>query len=252
MRHSFKYYFVFLLGILLSVVVLPTVPGTTPSSNLVIEMYGEKVYRGVIDRFISINGTNVTISGFTGNLNNTWNSSSGEVKTFPAIWVRRVDTGFARDFLPIRDREKYDVFNSSKPQLIFASDYNGTHFVEAIIFGHAVGFLEPMEEPVFYQIYPVNDTHTQYFLSSYVITYEFNRTVFEANSTNSIYNPSYAILVAVKYLKALNCTFDNVTNVFLIPKKYVLENFTDYDFVWSIELHKDVSTNETLREYTTS
>ena len=54
--------------------------------TLDVKYYGEEIHGHIVDHQISINGTNVTVSGFTCNLNNSWPvANSTENAFFPEL-----------------------------------------------------------------------------------------------------------------------------------------------------------------------
>ncbi|MEQ9716225.1 MAG: hypothetical protein ABGF52_11925 [Candidatus Asgardarchaeum sp.] len=219
--------------------------------SVTIKFYGEKICRIFVYRFIAINGTNITITGFIVNINNTWNSSSGEVKPFPAIWCQQIGgvsyyDNLLNRLLPVSE-EIRSYFNKSDDELIFISDYNGTHFKEAIIIGKTSEF--PLASEIDFKFSDSEDRVISG-LSTYKVIYEYNRSEVFANSIDSIYNPSFVILQAVNYLQSINRTWGNLTDVFVIPQKYLAEEFKDYEFVWSLEFRQNirVSRNKTIVE----
>ena len=164
----------------------------------IVELYGENIHGEFIDRYISINGINITVSGYTVNINNTWNSSVGRIMEFSAIWTQQVEGEIAYNLLPIPEEIYYKFKSDSKKELIFASDYNGTHFKEAIIVG--IASAHPARKVAF--ISPMDRNRTYAGIGPYIIIYEYNRSVITANSTDSIHNPSFAIFQAVRYLQS--------------------------------------------------
>lgn len=213
------------------------------SSNISVKFMGERVHGVIINRYISMNGTNVTVSGYTYNLNYTWHSLSNENVSFPAIWVQEL---YYRTYslLPIRNETLKAIHDEQGENLIFASNYNGTHFSEAIIVGTGFSMVSPGD--VDFAIY---ENGTYIYLSDaepFIVLHEYNRSTIFANSTNSIYNPSYAIFKAVSFLNEYNVTFDNLTEVYLIPRKYLTGKFNSCDFVWTFKFYRDISNETTL------
>ena len=212
----------------------------SPYSMLHIQYYNEAIHGNVVDRFISINGTNVTVSGFTYNINATWYHRNGTKVSFPAIWA---DTPAyqppnisSKFLLPIRDGVVSDVIARGL-NLIFAANYNGTYYKEAIIEGKAT----MMQGADF------DDVNSNRTVSYGVcrIRYEEKRTFeFVGANASSKYNPSLAILNAIRFLNNRSLPFDNVTNVFLVPQEYLIREYMSYEFVWSIIFLHDLSPSD--------
>ena len=225
------------LLLLLSLMIIPRVDSLSVSSvnPLDVQYYGEEIHGHIINRQISINGTNITVSGFTYNLNNTWpTANSTRNAAFPAIWVTEVAQAL-NTCLPVPEEVFWKFQSKGGKMLIFAADYNGTHYKEAVI----VGDITVVWGVDFTSV--DNKSYISY--GTDIVIYEDNRTLFTGDNATSLYNPSYAVYKTVEYMGSKNWTFDNVTQIYLIPQEYVLEQFKGYEFVWSmIFLHNLNST----------
>jgi len=212
----------------------------TSYPKLNIQYFNEIIHGSIVDRFISINGTNVTVSGFTYNINATWYHRNGTKVSFPAIWAEApsyLPPNISSKFLlPVRDGIVGDVIIRGL-DLIFAANYNGTYYKEAIIEGEATivwGF----------DLYDVNSNSSVGY-GVCRIRYEEKRTFeFVGANVSSKYNPSLAILNAIRFLNNQSLVFDNVTNIFLIPQEYLISEYKSHEFVWSMIFLHDLNSSE--------
>jgi len=209
---------------------------TIAHPKLDVQYFGEAIHGNIIDRFISINGTNITISGFTYNINATWDSLNATKMSFPSIWVERALGRYRNNLLPVRD-DIVDELLSRGRALIFAADYNGTHYKEVIIEGKATAVWGiPLDA--------VNRSIPSISYSAYRVIYEEKRTEIASENASSKYNPSLAILNAIRFLNNKSLVFDNVTKVFLIPQEYLTDEYKNYEFVWSMIFLHDLNSSE--------
>ena len=238
----------FVIFFLISFVFAPgfdmVVAASSDQNTLNVQYYGEVIKGSLVERYVSINGTNITVSGFAFNLNNTWEiANSTENGTFPAIWVDIPLSIPHQEYWPIPIYEINGELNSRDVYLVFASDYNGTHYREAVIIGVATATQG--------HNFISEDNKTIISYADCRVIYEENRTVFISQNASSPYSPSLAILNAISFMKNRSWKFDNVTHIFLIPNKYLLDEFKEYEFVWSmIFLHGLKISEKELTELT--
>ena len=189
------------------------------------EYFSPDVY---IVKPISLGEYTVHLVGYKIGLNSTWLAIDGTKKSFPAMWSTKID-GFCRldSILPIKKQVLYNLQKSGL-YLIFTSDYNGTSFNEAIILGDAKLTLDGSYK----LIDESNRTYTGY--GYYQITSELNRTEVNGNTINSPYNPFGILRSAVEFLvENISAKDIYVMNVYLIPRKYLIDDFSSYAFIWS-------------------
>ena len=165
----------------------------------------------------------------------TWMDTHGNVKKFDGFWIALVteDAPDAHIYLDI-SYAKYQEIISSGYDLVFISDFNGTHFREAILLANDTS------RGVYNIIYYGENYKNEYYCFSqdHNITTEFNRTEI-IGTVASKYNPSLALYVACKYLKVRNFTYDYTMNIFLVPSIFLDDNTTE--FVWNFAFIKVIN-----------
>ncbi|MGQ4833893.1 MAG: hypothetical protein ACP6IS_08345 [Candidatus Asgardarchaeia archaeon] len=206
--------------------------------------FGQQPSEKYVVREVNINGTTFYLKGYAAGLVDTWNTDNGATESFPAMWSTKVE-GLCRvdSILPIRKSILYRLQQVGL-HLIFLSYYNGSYFKEAIVIGNAEltvdGSLELKDEN--------NRSYSGF--GYYSVTHEVNRTEISVNETQSTYNPYKAIINAILLLKNNNSLTGNfyVMNIYLIPNKYLNDDYLNFSFVWSFLIVHELDATDNMNK----
>ncbi|MGQ4834283.1 MAG: hypothetical protein ACP6IS_10370 [Candidatus Asgardarchaeia archaeon] len=206
--------------------------------------YG-KIYR--VSRLINVNGINIVVTGSLNISYEQWIDSNNKSVGFPAIWEYSPETkGLDKEnpeyafysFIPFNE-SKLEELHEMGLNITFRSDYNGTHFSQAIIFGKVnytySGYIHVL----------INNTirgNIAVIVSK--IVKEHHREILVINKTTESKNPSYAIYKAASFLIDHEYPFNYVAGIFLIPGNYLPNEFSKYSFVWSLSFFRLTDNNE--------
>jgi len=118
--------------------------------------------------------------------------------------------------------------------------YNGTYFEELIVYGY--------NSLICYNIYGDRWNYTEHELYDFI---EYNHSVIANVSTvASIYNPTYAMYMTKLYLMRhypnLNKSSVLFKYAFLIPSSLLPEQYSNYTFLWVLDVRSDVTSNNQI------
>ena len=218
-------------------------------SNIDVKLINETIYptessRGKIycvSRLININGTNIIVKGSLNISYERWVDLNNKSVGFSAIWNGSPETkGLDKEhpeyafynFIPFNENRLEEIHNKGL-NVTFRSDYNGTHFSQAIIFGKINytfdGYIHVL----------INNTiRDNIAVTTLKIVKEHYREVLMINKTTNFQNPSYVIYRATRFLIKHGYPFSYVAGIFLIPQEYLPDEYSQYPFVWSFSFFR--------------
>ena len=212
------------------------------SSELSVSVLKEFDRNLLAARLLRINNETVALAGTNSWRNETWKDSQGNLKSFDAEWVKiAIDSKHYDEQSGAGIKIKSQVFEdywNKNCRLLFMSEYNGTHFSQAIVvinktanFTVALMGGHVIQDDGFYYL-----THQ---IANFSGGIEINRTTFFANSTDSIYNPTQALYNAILAMRANNYSFMSVESIFIIPQEFIPRqlNITITHFLWYIRFN---------------
>ncbi|MEQ9714506.1 MAG: hypothetical protein ABGF52_03100 [Candidatus Asgardarchaeum sp.] len=204
-----------------------------------------KIYR--VSRLININEINIVVVGSLNISYEQWIDLNNKSVGFPAIWEDSPETKGLDKAYPEYAFYSFIPFNESKLEelhemglnVTFRSDYNGTHFSQAIIFGKVdytySGYIHIL----------INNTiRDNIAVTVSKIVKEYHREILIINKTTDLQNPSYAIYKAASFLIDHEYQFNYVAGIFLVPRDYLPNEFSKYSFVWSLSFFRLINNDE--------